>query len=90
MPDTDMDWTFVMIDDSAEESRTVLRAKSGVPHNIFDAIDRYVNEGYMPGSFTRAVLENDLMTAFAHGDQESIAALPAITRLNWNNIPTPA
>ena len=35
----------------------------GCPQEIKEAIDRYVEDRLPPGSFTRAVLENDLRTA---------------------------
>jgi hypothetical protein len=35
----------------------------GCPEEIREAIERYVKDRLRPGSFTLAVLENDLMTA---------------------------
>jgi len=46
------------------EKRYPLPADSTLPRLFIEALDRYVNEGVPTGDFLRAVLENDLMTAF--------------------------
>lgn len=49
-----------------------------LPGNIKDAIDAYVEHRLPPGSFTQAVLENDLMKAVGHADMISYASLREI------------
>ena len=52
-----------------------------------EAIDRYVKHKMAPGSFIKAILDNDLMAAVSHGDEESLANLPEIARYVFNRIP---
>lgn len=59
-----------------------------IPQGVRDALDRYVTHGISPGSFTRAVLENDLFEALGRGDLESTAALPAICGYVYNELPS--
>ncbi len=39
-----------------------------LPYHMRDAMSRYVLDGHPVGSFLRAVLSNDLETAFMHAD----------------------
>lgn len=48
------------------------------PEQIAAAIDRYNEGGIAPGSFVRAVLENDLTAAIDAASPESLAHLPGI------------
>lgn len=61
-----------------------------IPENIKGAIDRYVEHRIGPGSFTRAVLENNLSMAIGKADRYSYANLSAIVRYVYNHIPSPA
>jgi len=56
--------------------------------NIKDAIDRYVKDGLKPGSFTKAVLENNLMEAFRTADLDSRENLFEICEYVYNHIPS--
>lgn len=53
----------------------------GIPAHMHDGMLRYLNEGTMPGSFLRAVFENDLMRAAARADYENLRALPDYAHL---------
>jgi hypothetical protein len=47
----------------------------------------YAEHGCEPGSFLRAVLENDLRESIARADTEAAAALPAIVRYIYSEFP---
>jgi hypothetical protein len=61
---------------------TDLSARDRVPLHTLDALDRYVNDHLEPGSFLRAVLENDW-----HADNIKRYALYDIVFYCWNYIP---
>jgi hypothetical protein len=58
-----------------------------IPQRYIDAIRFYVERGHEPGSFLTAVLTNDLKGAIRYGDAESLAALPAIVRYCYSELP---
>ena len=58
-----------------------------IPQATKDSLDRYVNEGIMPGSFLRAVLTNDLASAVFKADSKNLAALKDIMLYVYNEIP---
>jgi hypothetical protein len=49
-----------------------------VPGHLLDALDRYAKEGAHTGDFLKAVLENNLFKAVAHGDPVSMSAFKKI------------
>lgn len=61
-----------------------------IPQATKDSLDRYVNEGIMPGSFLRAVLTNDLASAVFQADSKNLAALKDIMLYVYNEIPAHA
>ena len=61
-----------------------------IPQDIKDSLDRYVNEGIMPGSFLRAVLTNDLASAVFQADSKNLAALKDIMLYIYNEVPANA
>ena len=61
-----------------------------IPQATKDSLDRYVNEGIMPGSFLRAVLTNDLASAVFQADSKNLAALKDIMLYIYNEIPANA
>lgn len=61
-----------------------------IPKVIKDSLDRYVNEGIMPGSFLRAVLANDLASAVFNADSNNLAALKDIMLYIYNEVPSDA
>jgi hypothetical protein len=61
-----------------------------IPQATKDSLDRYVNEGIMPGSFLRAVLTNDLASAVFKADSKNLAALKDIMLYIYNEVPANA
>ena len=58
-----------------------------IPELTKNAIDRYVNNRTSPGGFVTAVLENDLMEAYARADSGNINAMYDIVKYVYNEIP---
>jgi hypothetical protein len=52
-----------------------------------DAFTRWVEYGIRPGSFGRAVLENDLTGAIFRADAGNLADLPDIVRYVYDTLP---
>jgi len=61
-----------------------------IPDPIMTAIRNHVDHGRHVGSFTTAVLENDLATAVLRGDENSLRCLQAIVKYVYNDIPSRA
>lgn len=61
-----------------------------VPLETADQIVHYIHNGVPPGSFVRAVLENDLIQAVRKGDLENRAALSRIVEYLYCTCPTGA
>lgn len=51
-----------------------------LPDHMHGAVERYIDNGIPPGSFVRAVMENDLMGAFGRADAINLGAM-----LDWAN-----
>jgi len=49
--------------------------ESGVPEHMHDGVINYLRHGLPPGGFLTAVMENDLVGAFARADQKNAAAM---------------
>lgn len=47
----------------------------GVPEHLRDSLAHYIVRGLQPGRFVTAVLSNNLLGAFRHGDEDSLAGL---------------
>ena len=60
---------------------------SAAPESTIQTIKDYVNHGLEPGSFVRAVLENNLAMAFAKADIYNERALKQIVTYVFNKIP---
>ena len=58
-----------------------------IPSHTKAALDRYVNQKYLPGGFLMAVLSNDLFGAVGRADSENLAALPDIVKYVYNHMP---
>ena len=54
--------------------------EKNIPDGVLCAIKRYVEHGVEPGSFTRAVLENNLVQSFNKADEESYRKLKDICK----------
>lgn len=59
----------------------------GIPEGIYAALKLWVENRVMPGSFTRACLENNLSEAIAHADDNSYAALREIVGFIYWELP---
>jgi hypothetical protein len=59
-----------------------------VPQQLIDALIRYKRDRIPPGSFLRAVLENNLREAVGNADIHSQRALCAIVAWCYNNLPS--
>ena len=72
-----------------EFTREQIKAKATemVPH-LAPGLMRWVENGTPPGGFLTAVLTNDLLGAFTHGDDTSIAGLKYIFRFLYNHCPS--
>lgn len=57
-----------------------------LPYHTQSELRRYVEEGYMPGSFLTAVLCNDLFKAVAHADSSNIATLDDLVKFIYNRV----
>jgi hypothetical protein len=57
---------------------------------ILGALERYINQGIMPGGFLTAVLENNLKESFGRADHENAKNLHNIVGYIYNNIPSSA
>lgn len=64
-----------------------LNPERPIKQDTIDAINNYVEKGWEPGSFVRAVLENDLMGAFGKADSYNRATLFEITSYIYNDVP---
>lgn len=60
---------------------------AGIPQDTLGGLCRYVKHRIPPGDFLTAVLSNDLFAAVGRADEANAAALPAICRYIWNNLP---
>lgn len=58
--------------------------------DLYGALERYLNNGIMPGSFLTAVLENNLCEAFGRADSGNSANLKNIVGYIYNNFPSNA
>lgn len=58
-----------------------------IPKYTQEALDRYVNQRIMPGSFLQSVLSNQLFDAVARADRENLAALKDICLYIYNELP---
>ena len=58
-----------------------------LPEHMRRPAEDYVERGYPPGSFLRAVLANNLVEAFAHADAVNLAAMHTWAAWLWNEAP---
>lgn len=59
-----------------------------IPAHTLGALQRYVENKYMPGGFLTAVLSNDLFGAVGRADSENIEALAEIVKFVYNRMPS--
>ena len=58
-----------------------------IPDRMGGGIDRYVNEGIIPGEFLQAIICNDLKEAFGRADDENFYNVAAYVNYFYNNCP---
>ena len=61
-----------------------------IPEAVKSSIDRYIENGIMPGSFVAAVLSNDLMDTWFQADDDSRENLEAIIKYVACEVPSSA
>ena len=61
-----------------------------IPHHTQDALNRYYEDGLMPGGFLTAVLCNDLFRAVATADSWNIHHIKDICMFVYNEMPAKA
>ena len=61
-----------------------------IPFHTQDALNRYYEDGLMPGGFLTAVLCNDLFRAVATADQYNIHCIKDICMFVYNEMPATA
>jgi len=61
-----------------------------IPPLVKKAIDRHVSQGMVCGKFVTSVLENNLLMAFIHADENSLDALREIVDYLYYEVPAPA
>lgn len=58
-----------------------------ISDKMMNAIDRYLNNGIVPGDFLQAVICNDLFSAVGRADEENCRNLPAFVAYFYNEAP---
>lgn len=58
-----------------------------IPDRMMPALERYINNGEIPGDFLQAVICNDLKEAVARADGENLRNLPAYIMYLYNDAP---
>lgn len=59
-----------------------------IREDLYGALERYLNNGIMPGSFLTAVLENNLSEAFGRADIDNEANMKNIIGYVYNHLPS--
>ena len=59
-----------------------------IPNRMMNALQRYIQQRKQPGGFLGAVLENDLIEACGHADEENLRNLPAYAAYLYNEAPS--
>ncbi len=60
---------------------------SGLPESLRGGVQRYIEEGSMPGGFLTAVLENNLMESFSRADEVNQVLMFQIVKWFYNDAP---
>lgn len=63
---------------------------ANIPARTVQALMRWQDHGALPCTFLQAVLRNDLLWAATHADPENLAALGAIARWVYWELPAPS
>lgn len=60
-----------------------------VPEHLREGLRRYVLDGGRVGQFLAAAIENNLLGAISHGDDQSLAGLKPLVKFLYNDAPSP-
>lgn len=60
-----------------------------IPEHMREGVDLWISRGVKPGSFLRAVLENNLWKAIGKADVINARCLPQIISFFYNEAPSP-
>lgn len=66
---------------------TIMGRPYYIPDRMGGGIDRYVNEGIIPGKFLQAIICNDLFVAFGKADDENFHNIAAYVDYFYNHAP---
>lgn len=77
-----------MLDTMSGDCPVTVSALPLCPERFRGGIERYLKHRIAPGSFLRSVLENDLMGAVGHADEESARELKALVQWLWQEMPS--
>ena len=66
--------------------RTIQGGMYFIPDRMERGIVDYIENHIMPGSFLRAVFENNLADAVGHADQQNLYNLPAYASYLYNEV----
>ena len=58
-----------------------------IPEHIREAVQRYIEQGVLPGNFLQAVIRNDLIDSFARADDVNRSRLFDIVMFFYNEAP---
>ena len=78
------------VDFAKLEQRYLAAKNTLIPAHLQGGLERYLQEGILPGGFLQAVLENKLKESFERADDISRKALPDIVHYLYNYIPMAA
>lgn len=60
-----------------------------LPERLRVGVQRYIEDGYLPGDFLFAVITNNLLMAVGRADSDMIKVLPEITTWFYSYPPSP-
>lgn len=60
---------------------------ASIPERMMPGIQRYINDGIIPGDFLQAVICNNLREAVGRADDENLQNLPAFVMYFHNEAP---
>ena len=60
-----------------------------IPDRMMGGIERYIDNGVLPGDFLTAIIHNNLKEAVTRADDENLRNLPAYVAYFYNNAPAP-
>jgi hypothetical protein len=58
-----------------------------LPESLRGGMQRYIEEGILPGEFLQAVLSNDLLEAFSRADAHNTLLMPKIVAFVYCEMP---